>query len=569
MTMHMTSSISLLREALQKSLEPTTSSTPTKNKKHVTYCGYCYYAKRSWQIRFKPYGVSFSVGVLGGNLAVPTAQKPSQWLGRLMMQSSSAEGAGDPADPPAHIVMMVLKRAELCNIFQLARNQVENGRKHFQKLVVKLRDEREVDLAPILGEIMGQKRLHKYRTLNMLEFAIAYTKSAKMPGLEHPDWKLQLAGQAMEDNKFDSADAVKAFVNSCLDASITGEETSYEADTPEHQQVAGAATGESSGETPRSSLETPPPPSRPETMQTMPLRVRFQEDQLQTIAKTPPVRLKKRAATNVDMLTKDDGERKSLDEKVEAAQARDTREDESASMDWETTSAAKEIGESESPNEKVEAATSLDTRAYAPESTESDATLEPGEIKSPAKQVETAPTRDIREDSSKSTEDETASAAKEVGETKTRGEKVETAQARDTGEYSSKSTEDDTAIAAKEIGETKTPDKKVETAPARDTREDSSESLEGDTASAGNEVGEIKSPDEKVETVPARDTREDPLESTKDETASAAKEVGESESLNKKVEAEKSLDTRGNHTPESTEYDTTSPTRELWRDQES
>jgi hypothetical protein len=134
-------SISRLRHALIKSLEPATSFTPTKNKKLATNCGYCYFARNSWQIRFKPYGVAISVGVLGGNITAPPIQSPSQWLGRLDCSGEGHRDRDQSGDPPEHVVttaLTILKRAELRNILQLARNQVEELRKHFQKLVVKL-----------------------------------------------------------------------------------------------------------------------------------------------------------------------------------------------------------------------------------------------------------------------------------------------------------------------------------------------------------------------------------------------------------------------------------------------
>ncbi|KAI2499513.1 hypothetical protein MHU86_14979 [Fragilaria crotonensis] len=284
----MTSSISLLRDALSKSLESTASSTPTKHKKHVTYCGYCYFANGSWQIRFKPYGVSVSVGVLGGNQAVPTTHNPSQWLGRLDLDASTDDVEKDRV-PPADLVLIVLKRAELRNVLQLTRKQVEHGRKQFQKLlVVKLRDETEFDMAPVLREILGEDQLCKHRTLAMLDYALAYIKSTSFPGLQmHVDgWKLTLSGKPMLDTEYQDVEPVKNFVTACLNPGTEKSNQDYaEKLTNDCRQVAGAATCESSSETPRSAMDI----TTPFGVAMKGLQVRFLMDE-QPMLRTPPSR---------------------------------------------------------------------------------------------------------------------------------------------------------------------------------------------------------------------------------------------------------------------------------------
>jgi hypothetical protein len=113
---------------------------------------------------------------------------------------------------------------------------------------------------------MGQKRLQKYRTLEMLDYALAYTRSTSLPVRQCDDanWELTLSGQPFDDQAYENADAVKTFVNSCLNdvSEMSMIHKTVATPTQEHIQVAGAATGECSGETPRTAMETPSPTRR-------------------------------------------------------------------------------------------------------------------------------------------------------------------------------------------------------------------------------------------------------------------------------------------------------------------
>ena len=296
----MTSCISLLSDALHKSLEPTASSTPTKHKKFVTHCGYCYFAKGSWQIRFKPYGVSVSVGVLGGNQAVPTTHNPSQWLGRLDPVSAVNGDAKSVEIPPADLVMIVFKMAELRNVLQLTRKQVKHGRKQFQKLlVVKLRDETVYDMSPVLSGVLGESPLRKHRTLAMLDYALAYMKSTSLPGvkMEDDDWKLTLSGQPMPDAGYENAEAVKAFIAACLNAGFNQSNQDHSVKlNSDRRQVAGAETCEISFETPRSAMDI----AAQFGVEAKSLQVRFLMDQ-PLMLETPPPRGRSKTVSTDNM----------------------------------------------------------------------------------------------------------------------------------------------------------------------------------------------------------------------------------------------------------------------------
>ena len=286
----MNSSISLLSNALSKSLEPCASSTPSKHDKFVTNCGYCYFAKGSWQIRFKPYGVSVSVGVLGGNQAVATTHNPSRWLGRIDPVRAVKGREERERVPPTDLVMIVLKSAELHNVLHLTRKQVENGRKQLQKLlVVKLRDDTKFDMAPVLSEILGGNPLRKHETLAMLDYALAYMKTISFPynKMEGDDWELSLSGQPMPNAGYEHAEAVKTFITACLNAGFEkSNEDNSEKVTSDRRQVAGAATYETSVETPRSAMDI----TSPFGVEAKSLQVRFLMDQPLMLKSPPPRR---------------------------------------------------------------------------------------------------------------------------------------------------------------------------------------------------------------------------------------------------------------------------------------
>jgi hypothetical protein len=260
----MSSTATIIRDALTRSLQEQSPSarplTPTK-KLYETRCGYCYYAKHSWQIRFKSYGfvaATESVGVLGGE---PATQNKTQCLGTLVHDGNTGSD-----DPPLALVISILKRAELRNIFQLALEAVERKTTtRFLKLVVKLRDDdSQVDFAPFLTKILGVKRLRKFRTLEVMNCALAVLKSTKLFGVtEHNGWKINSSTEEIEDGEYARVlkDVIE-FVQDCLVDGVSdggGEAdqmpvAAVEPLTLENQQVAGAATGE----TPRSVDQSPP-----------------------------------------------------------------------------------------------------------------------------------------------------------------------------------------------------------------------------------------------------------------------------------------------------------------------
>lgn len=230
--------VSKIREELQNSLEEgPVRASPTK-KKYVTRCGYCLYSeiKESWQLRFRRFGESSSVGVLGGNLPVASASQPTTWLGRL----DAPKAIRRDEDPPIDLVYMVLKRAELRELLRNARNQLQKtSQTYFQKLTMKLRNKKEIDLVPILKQILGTEKISKQRGIKALECAISYTWSLKL--VNDSGWKLTLSQLPEDFVDMESLVAAKVFVNECLEESTVKVGGKC---TPDRQQVAGASTGE-------------------------------------------------------------------------------------------------------------------------------------------------------------------------------------------------------------------------------------------------------------------------------------------------------------------------------------
>jgi hypothetical protein len=207
----MKSNTDIFREVLSRPLERTVNFSKIRNKDYVSQSGFCYYARDSWQVRFKQYGLYVKLGVLGGEMMSTTGNLPSLWLGRL-------EGGDENRAPPGWLVRRVLLRAELRNVLQLAQKSLENRSSTLQELLIKLRDGTEIDLIPVLRDLMPNQQLTPELVSNWLHFSMLYLKSASIPCYPNDidGWKLNLPGVRLKDVAFEYSDTVKEFINSCL-----------------------------------------------------------------------------------------------------------------------------------------------------------------------------------------------------------------------------------------------------------------------------------------------------------------------------------------------------------------
>ena len=148
-------------------------------------------------------------------LALSVEQQQSTWLGRLEYQYWRQRDEY----PPFHIVFMVLKRAELRNLFLKAVEKVVafDDRRTFHSLIIRLRSNREVDLYPILVGTLGAKKINKSRSIEVLEYAIAYMWSLQLPGVREKIWNLTLAKPPPIYSVYECYHVVRSFVDACLD----------------------------------------------------------------------------------------------------------------------------------------------------------------------------------------------------------------------------------------------------------------------------------------------------------------------------------------------------------------
>jgi hypothetical protein len=155
----------IFREVLSRPLERTVTFSKIKNKDYLSQSGFCYYARDSWQIRFKQYGLYVKLGVLSGEIVSTNGNLPSLWLGRL-------EGGDENRAPPGWLVRRVLIRAELRNVLQLAKQSLQNHSSVRKKIPVKLRDGTEIDLIPVLRDFLPNQQLTSELVSNWLNYSL-------------------------------------------------------------------------------------------------------------------------------------------------------------------------------------------------------------------------------------------------------------------------------------------------------------------------------------------------------------------------------------------------------------